>query len=125
MTISPDRLDAICRIPQALSRRSLRDALASAGYLELRTALTHEDLATYLAGHPPLVLDWLRYSEGKRTSGGWYLMRPATGWVVGRLGGSEAEREIRYGSGADACADFILRELADVADGTVGASRSR
>jgi hypothetical protein len=94
------------------------------GYREARPMLTREDLSAHLARHPKLVLDWLRYSEDKRTSGGWYLIHPASGWVVGRLGGSEQEREIRFGSGPDACAEFILRELDGVADGVVGASRS-
>jgi hypothetical protein len=98
--------------------------VAASAYRELRPTLTRDHLATHLARHPKLVLEWLRFSEDKRTSGGWYLMRPATGWVVGRVGGSERERELRFGSGPDACAEFILRELDDVAERTVGASRS-
>ena len=125
LAIPSERLDRICRIPEALSRRSLRDLVDEVGYRELRPMLDRQDLTAYLAGHPRLVLDWLRYSQGKRTSGGWYLMHPSSsGWVVGRLAGAEAEREIRFGSGPEACAEFILRELDSVADSMVGASRS-
>jgi hypothetical protein len=126
VAVPSDRLDAICRIPQALtaSKRSLRDVVADSGFRELRSELTRDNLAAHLAGHPTLVLDWLRYSADKRSAGGWYLMRPGATWVVGRLGGTEQERELRFGSGPEACAEFILRELDDVADRAVGASRS-
>jgi hypothetical protein len=124
VTIPLDRLEAICRIPHALADHSLGDLIAETGYRELRPALTRDLVVGYLAAHPKLVLDWLRYSENKRTPGGWYLMRTGARWVVGRLGGSEQERELRFGSGPEACAEFILRELDGVADGMVGASRS-
>ena len=126
MAVQSDRLDAICRIPQALatSKRSLRDVVSDSGYRGLRPELTRENLTAHLARHPKVVLDWLRYSANKRSAGGWYLMHPEAAWVVGRLGGSEQERDLRFGSGPEACAEFILRELDDVADGAVGASRS-
>jgi hypothetical protein len=119
-----DQLDAICRIPEGLAGHSLRDLVAETRYRELRAALTREELTDYLARHPGLVRGWLRYSEDKRTSGGWYLMHPASGWLVGRLSGPENERELRFGSGPEACAEFILRELDGVAGEPVGAPRS-
>ena len=124
MVPSPDQLDAICRIPERLARKSLRALAAETSYRELRPALTREKLTDYLSRHPGLVREWLRYSEDKRTSGGWYLMHPASGWLVGRLGGPEDERELRFGSGPEACAEFILRELDGVAGEPAGAPRS-
>ncbi len=124
MAIPSDQLDPICRIPEALSQRSLRDLVAETGYRELRPTLTRDDVAGHLARHPGLVLDWLRYSEDKRTSGGWYLLHRSTEWVVGRLAGPDQEREIRFGSGPEACAEFILRELDGVAGDPVGTPRS-
>ena len=124
MAISSDRLDPICRIPEALSRRSLRDLVAETGYRDVRPQLSRQNVADHLARHPGLVLEWLRYSEDKRTSGGWYLLHPSTGWIVGRLAGPEQERELRFGSGPEACAEFILRELDSVAGDPVRTSRS-
>ncbi len=124
MAPTSDQLDAVCRIPERLDRKSLRDLVAETSYRELRPALTREDLADYLSRHPGLVREWLRYSEDKRTSGGWYLMHPASGWLVGRHAGPENERELRFGSGPEACAEFILRELDGVAGEPVGAPRS-
>ena len=122
MTISVDRLDQICRIPEALARRSLRDLVADTGYRDLRPELNRDDVIGHLARHPSLVLEWLRYSEAKR-SFGWYLLHPSTEWRVGRLAGPDEEREFRFGSGPEACAEFILRELDSVAGDSVGARR--
>lgn len=124
MPISSDRLDPICRIPEALPQRSLRDLIDETGYRYLRPALSRDEVTSYLVRHPKLVLEWLRYSENKRTSGGWYLMHPSSGWVVGRLAGPEQERELRFGSGPEACAEFILRELDSVAGDPAGTPRS-
>jgi hypothetical protein len=124
LAISTDRLEPICRIPEALPRRSLRDLVREIGYRDLRPTLSREEIAAYLAKHPALVLDWLRYSEDKQTAGGWYLLHPSTGWVVGRLAGPDEERELRFGSGPEACAEFILRELDSVAGDPVGTPRS-
>jgi hypothetical protein len=124
LAISSDRLDPICRIPEALSRRSLSDLVADTGYRDLRPTLTRQDVASHLARHPGLVLEWLRYSEDKRTRGGWYLLHPPTGWVVGRAAEPDQERELRFGSGPEACAEFILRELDSVAGDPVGTPRS-
>jgi hypothetical protein len=52
-------------------------------------------------------------------------MQPVTGWVVGRIDGAEQDRELRFGTGPEACAEFTLRELDDVAERMVDASRSR
>lgn len=124
LAISSDQLDAICRIPERLPRRSLRDLITESRYRELRPTLNRQDVADYLARHPGLVLEWLRYSEDKPTSGGWYLLHPSTGWVVGRLAEPDEERELRFGTGPEACAEFILRELDSVAGDPVGTPRS-
>jgi hypothetical protein len=124
VAIPPDQVDAICRIPQTLGRRSLAELVVETGYRELRPTLNGQDLADHLARHPGLVLDWLRYSEDKRTSGGWYLLHPSAEWVVGRLTGPEHGRELRFRAGPEACAEFILRELDSVAGDPVGTPRS-
>jgi hypothetical protein len=122
--ISADRLDPICHIPRRLARRSLRDLVRETRYAELRPTLTRAELAEHLARHPGLVFDWLRYSEEKRAPGGWHLLHPSTGWVVSRVAGAEEERDLRFGSGPEACAEFILRELDSVAGDPVGTPRS-
>jgi hypothetical protein len=125
MALSSDQLDQICHIPEALPRRSLRELVADSRYRDLRSALNRDDIAAHLARHPRLVLEWLRYSADKRASGGWYLLHPSSGWVVGRLAGPDEERELRFGTGPEACAEFILRELDSVAGDPAGTPGSR
>jgi hypothetical protein len=106
-----------------LGKRSLADVVAETGYRDLRPTLTRQGISDYLARHPGLGLGWLRYSEDKRTPGGWYLLHPSREWIVGRLDGPEQERELRFRSGPEACAEFIVRELDSAADDRVGTQR--
>lgn len=124
VSITSDELESICTLPRAVPRASLRNAVSATGYRELRPLLTRDAIAGFLSRHPGLVREWLRYSEDKRTSGGWYLLHPTSGWIVGRLAGPEEERELRFGSGAEACAEFILRELDSVVGEPADAPRS-
>ncbi|HSM51306.1 MAG TPA: hypothetical protein VLA75_07900 [Thermoanaerobaculia bacterium] len=102
------------------SGRSLADLLAATRYRELRSDLSVERLALEIELHSRLVDEWERYSEDKRTSGGWWLLRKGTMWEVGRfVEGDPANVEAEtFGSAWIATATFILRELdfwADVA----------
>jgi hypothetical protein len=94
------------------------------GYRELRPTLTPQMLSGYLARHSGRVSEWLHYSQDKRTSGGWYLLQLSSEWLVGRLGGPDSERELRFASGPEACAEFILRELDGVVGREAGSLRS-
>ena len=124
MAISSEQLEAISRIPERLEARSIANALVESGYREVRRELSRAELADYLARHPSRIRDWVRYSEEKQTSGGWYLLHPTAEWIVGRLAGPEEERELRFRAGPEACAEFILRELDSVAADAGGTSRS-
>lgn len=95
------------------SGRSLADLLAATRYRELRSGLSVERLAYEIELSPRLVDEWERYSEDKRTSGGWWLLRKGTLWEVGRfVGGDPANVEAEtFGSVWTATATFILREL--------------
>jgi hypothetical protein len=56
---------------------SLREALRQARYRELRAGFQESDLtlAAVVRANPTFVEQWLAYSEDKRTSGGWYVLR--------------------------------------------------
>jgi len=73
------RLIAILRIGRDASLRgadvSVRDALKRTGYVGYRPMFKAGDLLSLIAADPALVEDWLAYSEDKRTSGGWYVLR--------------------------------------------------
>ena len=112
MNGTADKLAQICSIAHDYSRRaggrSLRDLLASAQYSKLRPAITKAMIAQHLASHPGVVEQWKTYSSDKRTRGGWYLTGSADSWEVGRCDGGGTSL---YGSGEEACSEFILKEL--------------
>ena len=108
--IEDERLLQILLIAHRTSMRgegvSLRQALADAEYRTLRPDLAVNDIRRVLDSHSELIDQWVRYSEDKRTDGGWYLK--ASDSSIGSL----AERaEIRFGSVADAVANYAIREL--------------
>ena len=58
-----------------------------------------------LLSHPNYIEDWVRFSQDKRTNGGWYLDSAAHS--VGNLEGEE----IKFDSIILAAAEYIVREL--------------
>ena len=118
--ITASAIDAICRIPddyygwsRPSSNKSWRALLDASHYVELRPQLTAAQLAEHLRADPSLVEQWERYSEDKRTSGGWSFVRFPGGWALGRLNsdGAGAEERLTQADDAEACAEYILLEL--------------
>ena len=110
--IDPGELQSILSIGHDASLRgagrSLRNLLAATRYRELRPRISEPALATALREDPATVDVWLRYSEDKRTSAGWYFTRQLAHWTVGRLRPPKADR---FSTGEEGCAAFIVREL--------------
>jgi hypothetical protein len=110
MTTDTEELLAILRIGHETSMRgaglSLRDALRRAHYRERRASFGPADLRPLIIAHPELVEVWLAYSEDKRTSGGWYLLRSGE---IGQVG--DEESHARFESLEEAVAEYVVREL--------------
>ena len=85
---------------------SLRQALADAEYRPLRSDFDVNDIRPVLDSHYELIDQWVRYSEDKRTDGGWYLK--ASDSSIGSLA---EPAELRFGSVADTVANYAMREL--------------
>ena len=104
-----EALRAILDVAHATSLRgegiSLKNAIARSGYCDVRPTIGPGDLLDVLLHEPDLVHQWILYSEDKRTSGGWYVLRTAE---VGRLEPKVLEH---FDSLSRAVAEFILREL--------------
>lgn len=83
---------------------SLHQALQDADYLALRQHFDVTDLRRVVSGHSELIDQWIRYSEDKRTTGGWYLSDL-------RIGSFAETTEIRFASVVDAVANYAIREL--------------
>jgi hypothetical protein len=110
----------VTRIPREFYRRgdvSVRSLVLESGYLDDPEALTLDGLRDFLRIDPQLIEDWLRYSESKRTPEGWYFRQQKSGaWEVGLVPETEP---LFIGSNVDACAMFILREIASIASGNM------
>jgi len=85
---------------------SLHQALADAEYGALRPHFDVNDIRRVIDSHAELIDQWVRYSEDKRSSGGWYINAAAA--TIGSLAQRE---EIPFTSVADAVSNFAIREL--------------
>jgi hypothetical protein len=108
--IDDERLLQILSVAHRTSMRgegvSLSQALADTEYRAMRSHFDANDLRAVIDSHPELIHQWERYSEDKRTDGGWYLK--ASDSAIGSL---TEPAEIRFGSVADAVANYAIREL--------------
>jgi hypothetical protein len=114
----------VCEIPKDFhsgGNKSVYRLLKESGYFENRDVLTREAVAEYLRTHPKLIVAWKQYSEDKRTSRGWYFTTDESDVEVGyfhaRRGFSGVQR---YGSRAEACTEYILKEAAEISRGLSG-----
>lgn len=85
---------------------SLRDALRRCGYAQMRARFDASDLLPLVHAEPELVLQWVMYSQDKRTQGGWYLDESGE---IGRI--SVPGSTTRFPSMGEATAEYVVREL--------------
>jgi hypothetical protein len=86
--------------------------LAISGYTPDVTPLTRDVLLAVLRIEPNLVEAWLTHSVDKRTSSGWYFSTDHTSSVVGFY--PDGPRST-FADPIEACAEFILREVDELA----------
>lgn len=86
---------------------SLRDVLQKCHYLQFRSSFGAKDLLPLIRLHQDLVTQWTQYSEDKRTSGGWYLIRSTR--EVGTFGPPPVAFD--FPSIEQAVAEYVIREL--------------
>ena len=110
MSAESDPASVLARLAGERSRSplSLIDLLKGASYTRFRREVTAHELADYLRRHPELVEEWLRYSEDKRTSDGWYFGTNGRRSWIGQVGPTMPEY---FDAPETACAEYILREL--------------
>lgn len=112
--MSPESVvENLCRIPIAFhgGMKSAIQLVAESGIDQCESALSVDAVAQHLARCPYLIEEWIRWSDDKRTSGGWYFLRDDSGYVVG----SYPTRKVLYFSEATvACAEFVVREVQSI-----------
>lgn len=104
---------AVCEIAVRYRRpggKSLHHLVVESGYFDCPGGLSTIAVANYLRDNPELVDEWLRFSEDKRTAGGWYFLEGDRCFIVGRIDGPRTEHADRVA----ACAEFIVREMGTV-----------
>ncbi|MHC4553249.1 MAG: hypothetical protein ACYSUT_10885 [Planctomycetota bacterium] len=85
---------------------SFRDALARTQYKKKRRYLTPQNLIPIIKDHPDIIDEWIMYSCGKRTSGGWYVLEEGK---VGRVGNPLSIKH--FDSLEEAVAAYVVLEL--------------
>ena len=103
-------IERLCSIPENFygGNKSPVQLVAESGLAQCESALSLEAVSTYLSRHPALVEQWLRWSEDKRVSSGWYFMRESNKFVVGYFPKGET---LSFAEALPACAEFVIREV--------------
>jgi hypothetical protein len=111
MAMKPDEIiERICKLPVDFygGSKSMIQLVAESGISACLTLLTAANILGYIAAHPDLIEQWLRWSANKRVISGWYFTRQADGFVVGFHPKGEV---LALGEPALACAEFVVREV--------------
>jgi hypothetical protein len=90
---------------------SVAQLLKSAGVLDESSLPPSSELASFLSSRPELVESWLRWSQDKRVSSGWYFSPGSNGFVVGYYPNGV---EMPFQNKILACAEFVRQEAGQV-----------
>jgi hypothetical protein len=104
-------LERICHLPLTCQKMGTSPAKIVSDSCINVDSLTTRSISDVLRLTPSLVDTWLRWSEGRRVSHGWYFQKMEHGYVVGFH--PRGERLV-FEDGLVACADFILREVRSI-----------
>ncbi len=112
-------IEQICNLPVAFHAgdKSPLQLVCDSGIEDEPGSLAATSIANILLANPTLVESWLRWSEDKRVSSGWYFLRENNGYLVGFI--PEGER-LFFKDAFTACSEFIVREV----DGMLQSLRS-
>lgn len=107
--LSPQLLQ-ILKIAKDVSSKgegiSLKEALDRTQYTAIRKDFSTDDLIPLIDTNLDLLMDWIMYSEDKRTEEGWYLLENGE---IGQIGNPESREYMTTQSRA--VAEYVIREL--------------
>jgi len=103
-------VERLCNLPNAFrgGMKSSVQLVAESGIAQCESALSVDAVAQHLGKHPELIEEWLRWSDDKRSSDGWYFLRGDDAYVVGFYPNRKA---LRFSRAEIACAEFVVREI--------------
>jgi len=111
----------ILRLPHqfyTIQNVSMFALLEATGYFKLHDHVAEEDIRAALGNCPECVEEWMKYSEDKRTSSGWYFTLNdedlyETGYFDIKSVPNDTNR-VQYENPIDACAAFIKHEIESI-----------
>ena len=100
----------ICRLPIDFycGTKSMVQLVADSGIEAQPTALSVVNLTKYIGTNPEIVESWLRWSENKRVTSGWFFSRHGDRFDVGFY---PKGKVLAFSEPTVACAEFIVREV--------------
>jgi hypothetical protein len=103
-------IERICSLPADFfnGAKPMVQLVSASGIDACPAALTVANLSGYLTDHPELIEEWLRWSENKRVTSGWYFVRQTDHYIVGFHPKGES---FVLADPALACAEFVTREV--------------
>lgn len=107
----PKRFDALGNV-------SIYSLLQDTGYFNSYQHIPESAIREALHNHPECVDEWMCFSEGKRSSAGWYFCAGEKGYEVGYVSQSGCcILPTQYSDRIEACAAFIKYEIEDIRRG--------
>jgi hypothetical protein len=106
-------VERISRLPADFyaGSKSMVQLISESGVATFPSALSVQRIRTYVTANPQIVDYWLRWSENKRVSSGWYFTPRAGGFAVGFHPDGEV---LNISDPHLACAEFVAREVGSV-----------
>ncbi len=110
------QIPKLIQIPKALKTNensTVVSLVKESGFKSIHSESLRDELREYLECHPEFIEDWIGFSEDQRSSPSWFLMREPNGqyelgWFATDCGKTRQEW---FDSGAQACAEFIIRVM--------------
>ena len=94
---------------------SMYSLLKETGYFEGYNKINQQDILESLSQNAEYAGYWLRWSENKRSSSGWYIKEEEPGKIeVGYFPASENHIRSEYEDMIEACAAFIKNEIDEI-----------
>ncbi len=93
------------------NKKSIQVLIRESGYESLDKVDLALELEAVLLKDRSLIMDWLNWSENKRTDKGWFIKNENHRYLVGYFNGAVISKSIIYSSESEACATFILNEI--------------
>ena len=89
--------------------------LKEVGYFDMYNEVSEDVIREALLLHPNCVNDWIRFSEDKRSSAGWYFQQNGIDYEVGFFSLNKNNiGPTKYSNSIEACAAFIKREIESI-----------